>query len=73
MTAPAKWLIAAGAILVLLGLLWQAVGRFIPFGRLPGDVAVDGENFSLRFPIVTCLVLSALLTLIANVAARFFK
>jgi hypothetical protein len=55
-------LLAAGAILLVLGLLWPIVARY--FGRLPGDVVVRRENWTFAFPIVTCLVLSLLLSLI---------
>jgi len=60
-------LLAAGALIFLVGLLLVAVDR-LPFfswiGRLPGDIRVEGRNFHFYFPIVTCLVLSALVTLI---------
>jgi hypothetical protein len=55
-------LLAAGAILLVLGLLWPIVSRY--FGRLPGDVVVRRENWTFAFPIVTCLVLSLLFSLI---------
>ena len=52
------FLVAVGAVLVL--------GARLPFrlGRLPGDIAYQGRNTTFYFPIVTCLVLSVLLTLI---------
>ena len=56
------FLLAAGAILLVLGLLWPIVSRY--FGRLPGDVVVRRENWTFAFPIVTCLVLSLVLSLI---------
>jgi len=55
-------LLVAGAILLVLGLLWPVVSRY--FGRLPGDVVVRRENWIFAFPIVTCLVLSLLLSLV---------
>jgi hypothetical protein len=68
---------AAGKLLVLLGLaialfgllLWLAPGSLRWMGRLPGDIR--GEHFS--FPVVTCLVVSLALTLLANLAARLFR
>jgi hypothetical protein len=62
-----KILVILGVVLALLGLLlWSGWGRGW-LGHLPGDVRVDREGFSLRFPIVTCLlaslVISALLWL----------
>jgi uncharacterized protein YybS (DUF2232 family) len=60
-----------GKILVILGLgivlvgaiLWSGVGKGW-LGRLPGDVNYTRGNFNLHFPLVTCLVLSVLLTLL---------
>ena len=39
-------------------------------GRLPGDVHVERDHFSFHFPIVTCLVVSAVLTLLLNLFFR---
>ena len=61
-------LLAAGAILLVLGLLWPILSRY--FGRLPGDVVVRREHWTLAFPIVTCLVLSILLSLILRLFRR---
>jgi len=60
-----KFLIIAGVVLVVLGLLLTA-GAKLPFlGRLPGDIAYKGKNVTFYFPIVTCLVLSVVLTLVS--------
>ncbi|MBZ5671248.1 MAG: DUF2905 domain-containing protein [Acidobacteriia bacterium] len=61
-----RFLVIAGVILVALGLIFMAGSRFSFFGlgRLPGDIAYKGKNFQLYFPIVTCLVLSVVLTLV---------
>lgn len=55
-------LLALGAALLLLGLAWPLVQRY--FGRLPGDIVVRRENWTLAFPIVTCLVLSIVVSLL---------
>lgn len=61
-----KLLIILGAIIVVVGLA-LTFGPRIPFlGRLPGDVAVDRGNLHFYFPIVTCLLLSVVATLILN-------
>ena len=57
-----RFLIAAGLLLALVGLLIQ-LG--LPLGRLPGDVRIQRGNSTFYFPIVTCIVLSIVLTLIA--------
>src|SRR5579864_1526623 len=65
-------LIIVGAI-VLLGLVLLAAGR-IPFlGHLPGDISIRRGSTSFVFPIVTCLVLSAALTIIVNVVLFLFR
>lgn len=61
-----RYLIGAGVLLILLGLivvLGERVG--IRVGRLPGDIRIQGRHGSFYFPVVTCLLLSALLTLIS--------
>lgn len=65
-----KLLALCGVLLVIVGLLlW--FGPKIPWlGRLPGDIAIERENFRFYFPIVTCLVLSLILTLIAWLLRR---
>ena len=68
----AKTLIAGGAILVVAGVCWQFGGRFLPLGKLPGDISVEKENFRFYFPFATCLLLSAVLTLVVWVIRSFW-
>ena len=56
-------LILAGLALLIIGLAWPWLSK-LGLGRLPGDIIVRREGYSLYFPIVTCLVLSAIATLI---------
>ena len=58
-----KLLIYLGLTLVVVGLLLSS-GHLSWLGKLPGDMAVKKENFSFYFPLTTCLVISALLTLL---------
>jgi hypothetical protein len=59
-----KMLVILGAVIVVAGLvLWKFDG-FGPLGKLPGDISIQRDNFSFSFPIVTCLILSALFTLV---------
>lgn len=57
-------LIALGVFLVVLGLL-LTIGERLPLrlGRLPGDICVRGKHGSFYFPVVTCLLLSVVLSL----------
>jgi DUF2905 family protein len=61
-----KLLVVAGVVLVTLGLLVMLGSRFsfLGLGRLPGDVAYKGKHVSIYFPIVTCVILSIVLTLL---------
>jgi hypothetical protein len=59
-----KVLVILGVVLVVAGLVLWKFGSFGPLGKLPGDISVQRGNFSFSFPIVTCLVLSAILTLV---------
>jgi uncharacterized membrane protein len=59
-----KFLIIAGLSLVVIGVLfWAGFGKNW-LGRLPGDINYSKDNFSFHFPIVTCLIFSAILTLL---------
>jgi Protein of unknown function (DUF2905) len=55
-------LIAIGGALLLIGLAWPVLSRYL--GKLPGDIVVRREGWTFAFPIVTCLVLSLILSLI---------
>jgi hypothetical protein len=58
-------LIVMGLILVAAGFLVMWGGRLpLRLGRLPGDIVVRGRNSAFYFPVVTCLLLSAVLTLV---------
>jgi hypothetical protein len=69
-TSLAKIAMIAGAILFAGGALLLLLGRILPLGRLPGDIRWQQGNFSFYFPIVTCIVLSLLLTLLLNIFSR---
>jgi hypothetical protein len=62
---PGKLLIAIGLILVAAGVLISLAGR-LPFrlGRLPGDIYIHGRNSTFVFPLTTCILLSAVITLV---------
>ena len=55
------FLLVAGIVLVVTAIAWP-VSRY--FGRLPGDVVVRRPGFTFVFPIVTCLLLSLLVTVL---------
>lgn len=60
-----KLLILFGGVLVLVGIVVVLAGRAnLPLGRLPGDIVYRGKNTSFYFPIMTCIVISVLLSLV---------
>ena len=58
-----RFLIAIGALFVLVGLLWPWL-RSIGLGRLPGDIVIERGAFHFYFPLVTCLIASVVVSLI---------
>jgi hypothetical protein len=66
-----KILVGAGAFLILLGVFWQFGGRFLPLGKLPGDIAIEKENVRFYFPLATSIVLSILLSLVFYLFGKF--
>jgi hypothetical protein len=60
-----RTLIIAGALLIAVGLL-VTLGDKLPIrlGRLPGDIRIEGKSGGFYFPIVTCLLLSVVLSLV---------
>ena len=61
-----RFLVITGVVLVAVGLLVMAGTRFsfFGFGRLPGDITYKGKTSTFYFPVVSCLILSAFLTLV---------
>jgi hypothetical protein len=60
-----RMLIIAGVVLVVIGVLLTFGDRLpIRLGHLPGDINYRGRNTSFHFPIVTCLLLSAILSIV---------
>ncbi|MDX5475161.1 MAG: DUF2905 domain-containing protein [Bacillaceae bacterium] len=60
-----KMLMVIGGVLLLIGLLWQVVGK------IPGDIVMKKGNFTFYFPIVTSIIISVVLSLIFYFIGRF--
>ena len=65
----ARFLIVLGLALLVAGLLWPFLSR-IGLGRLPGDIVSERENMTFYFPLMTCLLLSLVLSLVFWVVNR---
>ncbi len=59
-----------GAIAIVVGIVLILVGK-TPLGRLPGDIVIRRDNFTFAFPLATCLIISAVITLIFWLISRF--
>lgn len=71
MESIGRFLIGAGVVLIVVGAgIYLAVRLGLPLGGLPGDIRIEGQGRGFFFPIVTCVVISLILTLILNVIAR---
>lgn len=66
-----KTLIVIGLCVVSIGLAWPYLAK-LPFGRLPGDIAVKNENFSFYFPLATSLLVSLVLSLVLWLVRKLF-
>jgi hypothetical protein len=64
-----RFLIVVGLLLVAAGLLWPYLAR-LGLGRLPGDIAIRGEHGGFYFPIVSCIFVSLVLSLIFWLAGK---
>jgi hypothetical protein len=56
-----RMLITLGLIILLVGVTWPWLSR-LGFGRLPGDIMIERENFHFYFPLATCIILSVVLS-----------
>lgn len=56
-------LVIVGLAIALVGALWPWIAK-LPLGRLPGDIRVESAGGGFYFPIITCLVISVVLSLL---------
>lgn len=64
-----KMLIYLGLAMVVIGVIIHFGGKFLPLGRLPGDIHYESGNTSFHFPIATCILVSVVL----NIILRIFR
>jgi uncharacterized membrane protein len=65
-----RMLVVIGLVLVAAGLAWPLLAR-LGLGRLPGDIAIRTEHGGFYFPIVTCILVSLVLSGILWLMGRF--
>ena len=66
-----KALLVLGGVIFLVGAVLLLAGKFhLPLGRLPGDIVYRGKNSAFYFPIVTCILISVVLSLIMWLLGR---
>ena len=58
-----RWLIITGLALVVLGIAWPYLGK-LGLGRLPGDIRIERDGFTLYLPITTSIIVSLVLSLL---------
>jgi hypothetical protein len=58
-----RFLVVLGLAVVVAGLLWPYLGQ-LGLGRLPGDIVIERENMTFYFPLMTCLLVSVLFSLV---------
>jgi len=67
-------MVMVGAGIAFVGcIVWLAGKLGLPIGNLPGDIQIQRPGFSLNIPVVTSLLLSVILTLIANLVFWFMR
>ncbi len=70
----ARTLMLGGITLFLIGGGIYLASKFgIPFGRLPGDIRIEGQNGGFYFPITSSILVSVILTIVVNVIIRLIK
>lgn len=58
-----RFLVILGVVILVLGLLWPLIQK-LGLGRLPGDIAIEKENFRFYFPVTTSIIISIVLSLV---------
>ncbi|MGM9923745.1 MAG: DUF2905 domain-containing protein [Bacillus sp. (in: firmicutes)] len=67
MNSLPKILMVIGGVLLVVGFLMQ----FVKLGKLPGDIIIKKENATFYFPVVTCIVVSVMLSAIFFIIGKF--
>jgi len=68
-----RWLIIAGVCLVITGGIVYLIGRVGGISQIPGTLRLEGQGITCIFPILGSILLSIILTVLLNLAARWLK
>ncbi len=64
-------LVFVGGLLLVCGLIILLAGKIgLPIGRLPGDIVYRGKNTTFFFPLMTCILLSVILSFVLYIVNR---
>lgn len=66
-------LLIVGCVTAILGMVLLVAPKIPWLGHLPGDIHYRGKNTEFYFPVVTCIVVSIVLTVLLNVVLRLFR
>lgn len=66
MQSMGKMVLLIGLLMVVIGGLMMGAGKLFNFGRLPGDIYIQKGNFAFFFPLASMIILSLVLTFLAN-------
>ena len=66
----ARYLILAGIALIIIGLLWGPLSR-LGLGRLPGDIVIERESFTLYIPVTSAILVSVVLSVVVALIRGF--
>lgn len=64
-------LLVLGLVIAGVGLVWILASSIPWLGRLPGDIRIERENFRFYFPLVTCLLVSIVVSLVVWLVRLF--
>lgn len=70
MQSMGKMVLLIGLLMVVVGGLMMGAGKLFNFGRLPGDIYIQKGNFTFFFPLASMIILSVVLTFLANLLFR---
>jgi uncharacterized protein HemY len=65
-----KALILFGIVLIVVGVIFSLAGKIPWLGHLPGDIYIQRERYSIYFPLTTCLLISAIISLVLYLFRR---